>query len=430
MTRPAMTKAPLVAFFPEASFGAALNCVGIAREVRDAGARPVFICHPGFHGVFAEYGFPEYHLAAGELSDDGRQRYWDAFVERHGDSFRLPPIEQIDAYVVPTWEAIVDTAVAVEAPLRQLLARLKPDVVVLDNVVMFPAVAAAGVPWVRVVSCAEAEIDDPALPPAFSGCRADDTAGHAAFRARYRAAVAPVHERYNRFRAGAGLAALPDTEFLEPSPWLNLLLAPAAVRLARSRPLDPPRFLFLDGCVRSEGPFVAPTFPRHDDAPLVLSSFGSLGAMDVALIERMIGVFSRLPYRFLVNVGAWGDAYRQVPDNVCLGAWFPQPSVVAESRLFIHHGGNNSFCEALHFGVPSLVMPYCWDGHDNAARAEEAGVGLRLDRYGWTDGELAAAVVGLAEDGAMRRRLALIGDRMRAAHGARQAAEAILRVAG
>ena len=76
----------------------------------------------------------------------------------------------------PTWEAIVDTAIDAEAPLRQLLARLKPDAVVLDNVVMFPALAAAGIPWVRVISCAETELPDPDVPPYLSGLAADDPA--------------------------------------------------------------------------------------------------------------------------------------------------------------------------------------------------------------------------------------------------------------
>jgi len=57
-----MTSPPTVAFFPEASFGAALNCVGIARALVERGARPVFICHAGFSGVFADYGFQEYQL--------------------------------------------------------------------------------------------------------------------------------------------------------------------------------------------------------------------------------------------------------------------------------------------------------------------------------------------------------------------------------
>ncbi|RUX00935.1 glycosyl transferase family 1, partial [Mesorhizobium sp. M8A.F.Ca.ET.023.01.1.1] len=158
MTRRA---SPTIALFPEASFGAALNCVGIAQALRAKGARPVFICHAGFSGVFADYGFQEYQLPTEEpLSDSERQSYWQAFVRRHLPHFRLSPIGQLETYVAPTWQAIVDTAVNAEAPLRQLLARLKPDAVVLDNVIMFPAIAAAGCPWVRVVSCAETELPD------------------------------------------------------------------------------------------------------------------------------------------------------------------------------------------------------------------------------------------------------------------------------
>ena len=143
--------------------------------------------------------------------------------------------------------------------------------------------------------------------------------------------------------------------------------------------------------------------------------------MDVDLIERMLAVFATLPARFLVNVGGFRDTYRAVPDNVYLDAWFPQPSVVARSDLFIHHGGNNSFCEALRFGVPSLVMPYCWDGHDNARRAGETGVGRHLDRTGWTPEQLGTTVRDLLADRAMRDRLAANAKRMAAAPGTERA---------
>ena len=155
-------------------------------------------------------------------------------------------------------------------------------------------------------------------------------------------------------------------------------------------------------------------------------SFGSLGAMDVGLIERMLAVFATLPARFLVNVGGFRDTYRAVPDNVYLDSWFPQPSVVAKADLFIHHGGNNSFCEALYFGVPSLVMPYCWDGHDNALRAEECQVGRRLDRNDWTPEKLGSAINALLADGAMHERLRANARRMAGAPGSERAADAIL----
>ncbi len=101
--------------------------------------------------------------------------------------------------------------------------------------------------------------------------------------------------------------------------------------------------------------------------------------------------------------GFW-NAIERVPDNVYLGSWFPQPSIVAQADLFIHHGGNNSFCEALYFGVPSLVMPYCWDGHDNAARAETTGTGRRMTRDGWNPAQLVDAMRTLLEDAEMRAR--------------------------
>ncbi|RUU85719.1 MAG: glycosyl transferase family 1 [Mesorhizobium sp.] len=422
MTRKA---SPTIALFPEASFGAALNCVGIAQALRAKGARPVFICHAGFSGVFADYGFQEYQLPTDEpLSDSERQSYWQAFVRRHLPHFRLSPIDQLETYVAPTWQAIVDTAVNAEAPLRQLLARLKPDAVVLDNVIMFPAISAAGCPWVRVVSCAETELPDANVPPYLSGLGADDPQ-RAAFEARYLAACAPAHDRFNRFRMDAGLASLPKGLFLEASPDLNLLLTPSIVRRERAEPLDPTRFVYLEGCVRSEGPFEVPVFPRNK-GPLVYVSFGSLGAMDVGLIERMLVVFDRLPARFIVNAGGLRDAYRAVPDNVYLDAWFPQPSVVAKSDLFIHHGGNNSFCEALRFGVPSLIMPYCWDGHDNARRAGETGVGDHIGRDAWTEGVLEKAILGLLADDAMRARLKDNAAQMALKPGTDVAAQAIL----
>ncbi len=419
-----MAPAKTIALFPEASYGAALNCVGIAQELRRMGHRPVFLCHPGFSGVFAEYGFAEYQLTEADAAPTD----WTDFIERHQDAFRQTPLDQLESYVGPTWEAIVDTAMRVEEPLRQLLARLKPDAIVLDNVVMFPAIANAGVPWIRVVSCAETEIPDETIPPYLSGCGDNDRAAWTVFAGRYEKTVAPAHRRFSTFLAECGLKAPAAPTFLDLSPWLNLLLAPEIIRHARRTPLDPQNVVFLDGCVRHEAPYTPPRFASHNDAPLVLTSFGSLGAMDVAMTKRMIAVFATLPYRFLVNAGHWREDYRDVPDNVFIDSWFPQPSVVEQASLFIHHGGNNSFCEALYYGVPSLVMPYCWDGHDNAARAAETGVGRRLDRYDWSDADLAAAIEGLLGDQAMHRRLKANAVKMHKAAGVARAAEEIVRV--
>ncbi len=410
--------------FPEASFGAALNCVGIAQELRRLGANPVFLTHGGFEGVFSGYGFDEYAIPGqAELSAEETRSYWQAFLNQHLPHFNLTPEAQLPTYVAPVWEAIVDSALGAEEGLAALLDRLSPDVVVVDNVITFPAVARQGAPWVRVVSCAETELADPGVPPYLSGLAAGEDCD--AFRARYVAETGAAHDRYNAFRRDSGLDPLPDGEFMEASPDLNLLLSPSLVRHDRSRPLDPDRFVFLEGCVRQESPYRVPEFPR-DGGPLVYVSFGSLGAMDVAFFQRLIDVFETLPARFLVNVGAQIEHYSRVPDNVHLQDWFPQPSVVAQCDLFIHHGGNNSFCEALYFGVPSLILPYCWDGHDNARRAVDCGAGQMLHRWDWTPEALGAAVEGLLADTGMQERLRENGAFMRAQGHVRLAAERIL----
>ena len=421
-----MTEAPVIAFFPEASFGSALNCVGIAQQLQRSGAVPVFICHPGFTGVFAEYGFKEYHLTQGAATRQQTEETWQSFVTTHLEHFDLDPKAQLTTYVAPTWEAIVDTAIQAEDGLQRLLKRIQPDGIVLDNVIMFPAIANAGVPWIRVVSCAETELPDVNVPPYLSGLTASDPAC-APFHEEYLKTTAAAHRRYNSFRKKRGLPALEDGLFLETSPHLNVLLSPSAVRYDRANPLPDDLFVFLEGCVREEARFDTPPLPVND-GPLVYVSFGSLGAIDTDLISRMISVFSAIPARFFVNVGGFLEYYTKVPDNVYLGSWFPQPSIVEQADLFIHHGGNNSFCEALYFGVPSLVMPYCWDGHDNAARAAETATGIHMNRSKWDDAELATAMTMLFSDQDMHARLAAISTRMKSDLGTEKAADHIMRV--
>lgn len=422
-----MPKEKLIALFPEASFGAALNCIGIAQALREQGARPVFICHEHFQGLFAEYGFAEYPLLLDSpLSAEEHQHYWERFIERNIPYFDQTPLEQIDSYIAPAWDAIIDTAIEAEKQLQQLLARLKPDAIVLDNVVMFPAIAKAGCPWVRVISCAETELPDPAVPPYLSGASATDPAACALFWQRYVEAVAPAHARFASFLESHGHTPCAPGVFLEESPWLNLLLSPTPVRYERQQPLDPQRFVYLDGCVRREAPYVVPDFPRHNDAPLIYLSFGSLGAADVAMMKRLIEMAASLPYRFLINVGAYRAQYDNVPDNVYLDSWFPQPAVLRECQLFIYHGGNNSFCEALYFGLPSVIIPYCWDGHDNARRAEEVGVGRYLPRFADPLGQLPEAIAQLLGDQAMAQRLQLASSNMHNSRGTEAAARAIL----
>ena len=415
-----------IAFFPEGAFGPALNSVGIAQACTELGHRCVFLTDPGFSGVFKEYGFEERIVNLSEPMDpEEMAKYWSDFINGHIPNFNKTPYEQIDNYVKECWEAIVDTAKWAEKDLPKVLGELKPDVVCVDNVILFPAIKHYTSPWVRIISCSENEIPDSNIPPHLSGCGENDRECFEAYRNRFNEMIEPVHHDFNQFLQSCGEAPYPIGEFFESSPYMNLLLYPEQLQFRRLKPLDPAKFQYLEGCVRREEQFEIPDFPGLESHPLIYLSFGSLGSGDTDLLKRLISVLGGMKYRVLVNVGDYQDAYDQIPDNVRIASWYPQPSVIEQVDAVIHHGGNNSFTECLYFGKPALIMPYVWDGHDNATRVQETRHGLKMHRSDWSDEEFENALNTLLTDSEMQKNLASTSRHMQAADGRKKAASII-----
>lgn len=420
---PADTQQKTIAFFPEAAYGPALNSVGIAQAVTRLGHRAVFLSDPGFLEVYRGYGFEALPVNLSEpMPPEQMASFWEGFINAHLENFYKSPYDQLDNYVKDCWAAIVDSARYAQQDLPGVLGALRPDMICVDNVILFPAIKQHGKPWVRIVSCSENEIEDPAIPPHLSGCGARDSACHARFRARFNEVIAPLHAAFNEFLIAQGEKPYEIGQFFEASPYLNLLLYPEAVKFDRSHRLPPAQFQYLEGCVRQEAPYSLPAFANQANAPLIYLSFGSLGAGDVNLLKRLIAALGRLPYRALVNVGSHKDKYGDAPSNVVIDSWFPQPSVIPQVDVVIHHGGNNSFTECLYFGKPAIIMPFAWDGHDNATRVQETGYGYKLSRADWSEAELASRLAGCLNDSVMRARLAVTSKHMREQDGPAKAA--------
>ena len=416
----------VIAFFPEAAYGPALNSVGIAQACERLGHKAVFLTAPDMEGVYAGYGFEE-HLVpmSAPMPPEEVAAYWQDFIDGHIPNFNKTPYQQIDNYVKDCWDAIVETAEWAQKSLPATLEKVQPDVICVDNVILFPAIKQYGKPWVRIISCSENEIPDPDIPPHLSGCSQDDKEGFEAFESRFQEVVGDIHERFNEFLKANGEEPYPPGQFFEASPYLNLLLYPEAVKFKRRQPLDPERFQYLEGCIRKDQPYEVPVFKKNQDKPLVYVSFGSLGCGDTETLERLIQSLGKLDIRALVNVGSHLDEYQNVPDNVILDKWFPQPSVIPQVDAVIHHGGNNTFTECLYFAKPAIIMPYVWDGHDNATRVQETGHGLKMHRADWTDEELKKAVETILSSGEMSRKLQATSSQMRSSPGPEKAAAAI-----
>jgi len=135
----------------------------------------------------------------------------------------------------------------------------------------------------------------------------------------------------------------------------------------------------------------------------------------------------------LVNVGSYLDQYAEPPANIHLAAWYPQAAVLPHCNVIIQHGGNNTLNETLYFGKAPLVMPFVWDGHDNAQRMNDTGHGIGMHRYEWTDDELLRNIDHLLTDSSIQARLEQTSAYMQAHDGRREAArriDALLRSPG
>jgi MGT family glycosyltransferase len=416
-----------ILFMPESAYGPTNNCVGIGNVLRQRGHRVVFAAEASWRGKLAELGFEEdlVDLAPPAPADAGADpgQYWKDFVRDTAPEFRKPTIEQLETVIRPIWEGLIDGAKYCEPQLKDIIARTKPDVIVEDNVIAFPALTTSGVPFVRIVSCNPLEIKGPRIPPAFSGYPAADSSQWAAFTAEYDRTHRALWSDFSEWMRAQGARGLPDLEFIGAGD-LNLYVYPEAADYAKQRPLGP-SWHRLDSSVReTDASFELPAEFAEKPGALVYFSLGSLGSADIALMKRLIGILAQTPHRYIVSKGPL-HAELDLPDNMWGAEFLPQTSILPLADLVITHGGNNTTTEALHFGKPMVCLPLFWDQYDNAQRMAELGYGVRLDPYRVSPEELRAAVDGLLNRTALRAKLAATAMQVRSRDGVHRAADLI-----
>ncbi len=420
--------AKTVVFFPEGAFGPTNNCVGIGDVLRRRGHRVVFIVEESFAGTLEAQGFEErlMRLTPPPETEEAPGQFWKDFIRETAPVFRKSTTEQLAEFIAPTFQALIDGAKYVDGRLMEILDELRPDLVVEDNVVTFPALFAGGRPWARIDSCNPLEIKDPYLPPPFSGLPTEDRSGWADFRDAYRAAHEEMHSDFDEFCRERGAPPLPRDDFIHASPTLNLYLYPDEVDYPRREPLGP-TWHNLGASVRATDPdWRLPAELGDDDEPLVYLSLGSLGSADVDLMRTLVAELAETPYRFIVSKGPQASEFDLAPNMV--GAEFlPQTSVLPQVDLVITHGGNNTVTESLYFGKPMVLLPIFWDQHDNAQRIDETGFGVRIDTYAHDPDDLRRAIARLLADAALADRLAQASRRLQAAPGTELAADLIER---
>ena len=428
-----MTDRPItVLFMPESAYGPTNQCIGIGKVLLDRGHRVVFAAEASWKGKLEPMGFVEdlVDLAPpAEADDTGEQdagQFWKDFIRDTAPEFRRPTVEQLSTFMAPTWQALIDGAVYCEPQLKAIIERVRPDVIVEDNVVCFPALVTADAPFVRIVSCNPLEVNSPDVPPAYSGLPSDDRSEWESFRAEYDRTHRTMWEAYNAWVLEQGAPALPDLEFIHASAAANLYVFPQEADYTDRRPLTD-SWHRMDSSVReTDGDYAIPEAVRvrPEGSALIYLSLGSLGGADVDLMRRLIDVLGRTPHRYIVSMGPQA-AELVLADNMVGSEFLPQTKVIPQVDLVITHGGNNTTTESLHFGKPMILLPLFWDQYDNAQRMDELGFGVRLATYAFTDEEMVAALDRILSDKDLCARLAEMGAEIRDRDGLRRGADVI-----
>ncbi len=425
-----MSEEPLtILFMPESAFGPTNQCVGIGDILRRRGHRVVFAAEVSWAGKLTSLGFEEDLVDLAPPQDDDAEQdvgqFWKDFIRDTAPEFRKPTIDQLESFIAPTWQALIDGAKYCEPQLREIIERTRPDVIVEDNVVAFPALVTADAPYIRIVSCNPLEVTAPDIAPPFSGLPSADSSDWMAFRERYDQTQRTLWEEFNDWVVQSGAPPLPDLEFVHTSEVANLYVFPEEADYARGQPLDK-TWHRMDSSVReTEVEFALPDVVRDrpEGSSLLYVSLGSLGSADVGLMRRLVEVLGGTPHHYVVSKGPQHHEFA-LADNMIGAEFLPQPSVIPQVDAVITHGGNNTVTESLHFGKPMILLPLFWDQYDNAQRMDELGLGVRLPTYSFTEPQMFEALATVLDLG-LRSRLAELGMRIRARQGLQRGADVI-----
>ena len=136
--------------------------------------------------------------------------------------------------------------------------------------------------------------------------------------------------------------------------------------------------------------------------PKVLVALGTFLSARTDVIGRCIrGILQAFPRALVIaGAGAQEQTLKGLPeDQILIRSFVPQIGLLPEMDLFVHHGGNNSFTESLHYGVPTILLPFSSDQFNVARDAESQGIARVLDPNHFTEPQMAQAARRTLEGG-------------------------------
>jgi len=341
-------------------------------------SRRIFLAAFGQPG----HAFPMLALAR-RLSARGHDVMLETWTRWHEDvvaaGVRFAPAPEYPVFPaheqpLHPYEAIAQAA----SETRRTVAEFAPDVVVHDILTLAPAMAgelekvpvATLIPHVYPVGAAD-------LPPyAFGARRPRTPVGRAVWGSLQRPMEAGLRQgraELNETRANLGL---PSVTRLHGGLSERLCMVGTFPHL--EYPRSWPEGTRVVGPLMWEPPYHE-VDPPPGKEPLVLVAPSTAQDPEHRLLRAAVAGLANEPVRVLAT---WNrrplPGPVPAPPNARMVEWVSYARTMPRCALVICHAGHGTMARALACGCPVVTVPHAGDMAENAARADWAGVGIRL----------------------------------------------------
>ncbi|XP_046917327.2 NDP-glycosyltransferase YjiC [Dermatophagoides farinae] len=407
-----------ILFHPIESWGHMNATIGVAQIMLKCGHQIIFAVTENVRGQFRKHGFQEIILKTEPITPPpplDRQTDCVDFLMNSTDVFwEKEPLKKYSMFQ-KVFEIRVEEILQTEQQMKEILHDEKPDLILVDQILISPIIIRSGIPWVLIFSCNPISFhNDQRLPPPFSGLPIDDQSLWSKYRQEFKQTYHHyVISNQNFLMKHYGYEPLTYDGISPPSPYLNIYGFPEELDYNNIAPM-PNNCFRIDTFCRSENEElnISKEFlHNHRDNKLIYISLGTLASIRFDLIKKILMILSQTKYGFIVSKGRFDDGFK-LPDNMFGAKHLPQTKVLPLVDLVITHGGNNTVTESLLFGKPMIVMPFFADQYDNAQRLQENGYGARLDPFNYRQEDLINLVERLLNDQQLKQRLMIISKRM------------------
>lgn len=181
-------------------------------------------------------------------------------------------------------------------------------------------------------------------------------------------------------------------------------------------------YWFLEPSPGWESPTDLMHFLQSGPPPIYIGFGSMISSKPEETADLVLQALARTGQRGVFYAGWGGLKKEQLPESVHMTGSIPHTWLFPHMAAVVHHGGVGTTAAGLAAGIPSIVTPFFADQPFWGQRVYELGVGPKpIARRRLTVDNLAEAIDRAVSDREMRKKAAVLGERIRAENGITQA---------